>query len=142
MAARRAALHEKEQLSLSLPMSEVEEESGLAWVERLEHEFSAMQEEQARESFEELERVYGILCYFLLSSSVHPSSPNTESFNQGPVVFSANLMYHRISGWSATPQGTGTQLASGNNWVIISAVLLSDWMNPTIGSEIKVLPSS
>ena len=66
-AARRAALHEKEQLSLSLPMSEVEEESGLAWVERLEHEFSAMQEEQGRESFEELESSADTAMQLLLS---------------------------------------------------------------------------
>ena len=71
----------------------------------------------------------------------NPSSPNTESLNQGPAVFSTRLMYRRKSGWSAKPPGTGAHLASGNHWVIVSAVLLSDWTNPTIGIEIKELPS-
>ena len=69
----------------------------------------------------------------------NPSSPDTESLNQGPAVFSTRLIYRRKSGWSAILPGAGA--ASGTNWVIVSAVLLSDWTNPTIGIEIKVLPS-
>ena len=46
------------------------------------------------------------------------SSPNTESLNQGPAVFSTRLMYRRKSGLSAKPPGTGAHLASGSHSVI------------------------
>ena len=41
----------------------------------------------------------------------NPSSPNTESLNQGLAVFSTSLMYRRKSGWSAKPPGTGNHVA-------------------------------
>ena len=46
---------------------------------------------------------------------LNPSSPNTESLNQGPAVFSTRLMYHKKSGLSAKPPGTGTHFASGSS---------------------------
>ena len=67
----------------------------------------------------------------------NPSSPNTESLNQGPVVLFTRLMYRRKSGWSAKPPGTGAHLASGNQGIIVCTVLFWDWTKPTIGTEIK-----
>ena len=66
----------------------------------------------------------------------NPSSPNTESLNQRPAVFSTRLIYRRKSERSAKPPGAGAHLPSGNPGTIVCTVLLSDWTKPTIDTEI------
>ena len=60
----------------------------------------------------------------LVTLLFNPSSPNTESLNQGPTVFSTRLMYSTKSGRAAQPPGTGADVASRNHLVIAYAVLL------------------
>ena len=63
------------------------------------------------------ERVCRIPCYCLAQRGVlscsmnfNPSSPNTESLQQGPASLSVRHLYCRKSGWSAKPLGTGGHL--------------------------------
>ena len=81
---------------------------------------------QGEEVDERFEETFRFSLAALLPALFNPSSPNTDSLNQGPAVFSTRLMYRRKSGWSAKPQGTGAHLASGNQGIIVCTVLLSD----------------